>query len=272
MRYENIHNLYIPKVGFGTWAIGGRELPDLALDDSSLAVLRSALEKGYTHFDTAEYYAGGHAEELLGQAVRDLRMNRQELFITSKVSPEHLDYGQVFTCCENSLRRLQMEYLDLYLIHWPRVGMKLEETFRALNALVREGRVRHLGVSNFNLKLLKRSVELSETPLLTDQVSYSLPDREYQHNGVLEYCRQNDILLTAYSPVKRRMIHNKSAVHAEIARERGVSAHQVALAWLMMQERVITIPKASDPQHQLDNLAAADLILSKEEMERLNRI
>ena len=271
MRYETIQNLHIPKVGFGTWTIGGREAPDLSQDGHSLAVLRSALETGYTHFDTAEYYAGGHAEELLGQSIRDLRLERQNLFITSKVSPEHLNYEDVLRCCTNSLRRLNMDYLDLYLIHWPQMGMKLAETFRALNQLVREGRVRHLGVSNFNLKLLQQSASLSETPLLTNQVPYSLPDRQYQQNGVLEYCQKNDILLTAYSPVKPRVVSSKTAVHAEIARERGITAHQVALAWLVMQERVITIPKASSPEHQRENLASADIILNPEEMERLNR-
>ena len=102
--------------------------------------------------------------------------------------------------------RLDMAYLDPYLIHWPEVGMKLSETFRALNQLVREGRVRNSGVSDFNLKQLKQSVALCETPLLTNQVSYCIPDKKYVENGVLDYCQRNDVLLTAYSPVKRRYI------------------------------------------------------------------
>ncbi|NMB89539.1 MAG: aldo/keto reductase [Chloroflexi bacterium] len=268
MRYEMVHGWQIPKVGFGTWTIGGQGAPDPAGDAGSLAALRSALELGYTHFDTAESYAAGHAEELLGRAIRELGAPRQTLLITSKVSPQHLSYDQVLTSCENSLRRLGMEYLDLYLIHWPRMGMQLEETFRALNQLVRSGKVRRLGVSNFSLKLLQQAAALSETPLLTNQVSYSIPDRTYRHNGVLDYCQQHDILLTAYSPVKRRNIKSNPAIQA-IATARGVSRQQVALAWLTTQPRVITIPMSSDPQHQAENLHAADLVLSAAEMEQL---
>jgi diketogulonate reductase-like aldo/keto reductase len=268
MRYENFHGVNIPKIGFGTWTIGGRESADLAGEELSLMALSSALDLGYTHFDTAEYYAAGHAEELLGQAVRASGLERASLFITSKVSEEHLAYTDVLRACEGSLRRLGMEYIDLYLIHWPRRGMKLSETFRALNRLVKEGKVRHLGVSNFNLKLLEESVALSETKLLTDQVPYSLPEREYEKNGVLGYCQGNDILLTAYSPVKRRFISGNNPLKT-LARARGVSPQQLALAWLVRQPGVITIPMSFNPQHQADNLAAAELDLSESELAQL---
>ncbi|MCL4560493.1 MAG: aldo/keto reductase [Chloroflexi bacterium] len=268
MRYEIIGNLHIPKIGFGTWTIGGQERPDPASDERSLLALHSALELGYTHFDTAEWYAAGHAEELLGRAIRENGTPRRELFITSKVSPEHLEYDDVLRCCEASLHRLDMVYLDLYLIHWPSQSMKLDETFRALNRLVREGKVRHLGVSNFNLKLLKQAVAFCETPLLTNQVSYSIPDRTCVDNGVLEYCQQNDILLTAYTPVKRRNIKS-NLVLKSIAQAHGVTREQVALAWLAMQPRVIAIPMSFNSQHQAENLHAADLVLSEDEMGRL---
>ena len=219
----------------------------------------------YTHFDTAEAYAAGHAEELLGQAVRASGLGRETLFVTSKVSPDHLGYADVLRSCANSLRRLGMDHLDLYLIHWPRLGMDLAETFWALNKLVADGMVRHLGVSNFNLKLLKQAVALSETPLLTDQVSYSLPDRTYENNGVLAYCQRNDILLTAYSPVKRRFISGNRYLK-ELAKGHGVTPQQVALAWLVRQPRVITIPMSFNPQHQAENLAAAGLDFSEAEL------
>ncbi len=268
MRYETIGSLQIPKIGFGTWQIGGQRSADPGSDSQSALALRSALELGYTHFDTAEGYASGHAEELLGQAVREMRAPRENLFITTKVSPDHLKFDDVLRCCENSLRRLNMDFLDLYLIHWPRMGMKLEETFRALNQLVQDGKVRHLGVSNFSLKLLQKAAALSETPLLTNQVSYSIPDRTYAKNGVLVFCKQNDILLTAYTPIKHRNIKVNKALHT-IAQVRGVSPQQVALAWLTTQPRVITIPMSLNPQHQAENLHAADLILSPAEMELL---
>lgn len=266
MRYEILPNLQIPKIGFGTWKIGGDRQPDPARDETSLRALHSALELGYTHFDTAEGYAGGHAEELLGLAIRQAGLPREALFITSKVSPDHLHAEDVLRSCSASLQRLGLDYLDLYLIHWPGRGIPLAETFGALNQLVREGRVRHLGVSNFNLRLLRQAVNLSDSPLLTNQVSYSIPDHRCVENGVLAYCQQNDILLTAYTPVKRRMIAGSPALKA-VAAARGLTPPQVALAWLTTQPRVIAIPMSTNPQHQAENLAAADVVLTQEEMD-----
>jgi diketogulonate reductase-like aldo/keto reductase len=269
MKYETIHSLTLPKIGFGTWTIGGESFPNLAIDSASLTALHSALEMGYAHFDTAEYYAGGHAEELLGRAVRETKTKRENVFITSKVSPEHLDYGSVIKSCEDSLRRLGMSYIDLYLIHWPSTGMNLEEAFRALNKLVRDGKVRHLGVSNFKLKLLKQSQSFSETPIITNQVPYSLPNHTYVENGVIEYCQQNDILVTAYSPVKFRSIRVNKAL-GEVAKVHAATPFQIALAWLVSQPRVITIPMSFNPAHIRENFDAADIELSADEVHRLN--
>jgi diketogulonate reductase-like aldo/keto reductase len=271
MKYEIIHGVSVPKIGFGTWRIGGDSYPDPERDPASMEALRTALEVGYTHFDTAEVYAGGHSEELLGRAIRETQTRRESVFIATKVDPGHLQYEQVMKSCQNSLRRLQMEYVDLYLIHWPRIGMKLEDTFRALNKLVKDGRVRHLGVSNFNLKLLKQSQSLSETPLLTNQVPYRLPDRSYVENGVLAYCQENDILLTAYSPVKFRNLPANSTLR-EIADAHSVTPFQIALAWLVAQPRVITIPMSLNPQHIRENFEAADIELTEQEFEVLNSL
>jgi diketogulonate reductase-like aldo/keto reductase len=271
MKFETVHGHSIPKIGFGMWRIGGDSYPDPKLDSVSLDALRTALEVGYTHFDTAEGYAAGHSEELLGRAVRETNTKREDLFITTKVSPEHLQYEQVLRSCENSLRRLNMDTIDLYLIHWPRAGMKLEDTFRALNQLVREGKVRHLGVSNFNLKLLKQAQSLSETPILTDQVPYSLPDKSYVENGVLEYCQQNDILLTAYSPVKFHDLPVNQTLRA-IADAHSATPYQIALAWLGAQPRVITIPKSLNPQHIKDNFESAEIELTKDEFKTLSEL
>lgn len=268
MRHETLQDLQIPKIGFGTWTIGGHDRPDPAHDPVSLDALCSALDLGYTHFDTAENYAAGHAEELLGQAIRESGAARANLMLTSKVEPAHLRFDAVLRSCEASLRRLGIEYLDVYLIHWPHVRMDLAETFRALNQLARAGKVRHLGVSNFNLKLLKQSVALCETPLLTNQVPYCIPGREYANNGVLAYCQQNDILLTAYTPLNHRFTRGNRAFQT-MAHGLGLTPHQLALAWLTNQPRVITIPMSLNPQHQAENLAAADVQLTAEDMSAL---
>lgn len=269
MNYETIGAVTLPKIGFGTWKIGGEMSPNRARDAWSLAALRSALELGYAHFDTAEMYAGGHAEELLGQAIRESALPRETLFIASKVLPSNLQYDRVLHSCEASLRRLGLDFLDLYLIHWPGNGMRLEDTFRALNKLVRDGKVRHLGVSNFDLKLLKQAQLLSETPILTNQAPYSLSDRTYARNGVLEYCRQNDIVITAYSPVDEGNLRITASLEA-IAEAHRATPYQIALAWVVAQPRVIAIPMSANARHQAENLAATDIGLSLAEMEQLN--
>jgi len=268
MKYETVDGCGLPKVGFGTWNIGGGSRANRRRDADSLEALRSALELGYIHFDTAESYAAGHCEELLGQAIREVRTDRGRLFLTSKVSPSHLRYRGVLTSCEGSLRRLGTEYLDLYLIHWPAARMRLEEPFQALNRLVQDGKVRHLGVSNFDLNLLQESQRQSETPILTNQVPYSVHDRSYVKNDVLRYCQENQILLTAYSPLEQGSLRSGKQL-AAVAKAHSVTPPQIALAWLCNQPRVITIPMSRDSVHQRQNLEAADIALSPEEMEQL---
>ncbi len=269
MKHETLPTLTLPKIGFGTWKIGGGSTPNHAVDEKSLAALRYALEIGYTHIDTAEMYASGHSEDLVGQAVRESGKKREDVFITSKVVPSHLRYDDVLNACENSLRHLKMDYIDLYLIHWPQAGAKYEDTFKALNKLVRDGKVKHLGVSNFNLKLLKQAQSLSETPIITNQVPFSLGDRSYIKNGVLEYCQQNDILLTAYSPIEEGNIRSHKTLDV-IAKAHNTTIFQIALAWVVSHPRVITIPMSFNPVHIRENFEAADIELTQEEIQQLN--
>jgi len=270
MKYETIPNLTLPKIGFGTWKIGGSSSPNHSVDAKSLTALRYALEIGYTHIDTAEMYGSGHTEELVGEAVRGSGKKREDIFITSKVLPSHLKYDEVLKACDNSLRRLKMDTIDLYLIHWPQAGMKLEDTFRALNKLVRDGKVKHLGVSNFNLKLLKQSQELSETSIITNQVPYSINDRAYVNNGVLEYCQQNDIIFTAYEPLDKGNLHSNKTLES-IAKAHNATIFQIALAWVISQPRIITIPMSFNSVHIKENFDAANIELTKEEFSALGK-
>jgi diketogulonate reductase-like aldo/keto reductase len=162
-----------------------------------------------------------------------------------------------------------MEYVDLYLIHWPEAGMKLPDTFRALNKLVRDGKVKHLGVSNFSVKLIKESQSLSETPIVTNQVPFSVSDRSYVKNGVLDYCQQNDTLFTAYSPVDEGNLRSNKSLEA-IAKSHNATVFQIALAWVISHPRVITIPMSFNPQHIKENFAAAEIELTQHEIEQLS--
>jgi diketogulonate reductase-like aldo/keto reductase len=270
MRYRNLPDgSQIPVIGLGTWRMGGGTEPDPTEDASVLNAIHAALEMGYTHIDTAEMYAGGHTEELIGQVIRDYE--RQSLFITSKVWHTNLSYPAVLRACENSLRRLDTDYLDLYLIHWPNSAVPLEETFKGLNELVETGKVRNLGVSNFDLDLLEQARQLSAIPLVTDQVPYSVLNRTNAQNGILAYCQQYGMILTAYKPVEKGRVHELAALNA-LAIKVGATPVQIALSWLINQPNVITIPKSLNAAHLRENLAALKLGLGEDELAILDNL
>lgn len=259
----------LPVIGFGTWTIGGRMSPDRSQDDRGLSALRHALKTGYTHFDTAEMYGAGHSEELLGAAIQEY--DRSKLFITTKVQPGNLNYHGVHRSLDASLARLGLDYVDLYLIHWPDGRTPLSETFRALNEAVATGKVRHLGVSNFDLAELKTAQQVSNTPIVTNQVAYSVLDREYVRSGIIPYCQQNKIVITAYSPVKEGRLGHTHPL-PEIAAAHHSTPYQIALAWLVMQPHVITIPMSLNPTHIEENFAAAAIELTPDEMVALGKM
>jgi diketogulonate reductase-like aldo/keto reductase len=269
MKVETLpQSVTVPKIGFGMWKIGGGSTADASQDARSLTALRAALSCGYTHFDTAEMYARGHSEELLAQALKDTGTPRDRVFITTKVTPSNLRYADLRHACERSLRRLQTDYIDLYLIHWPG-SVPLADSFRALNELHAEGKIRHIGVSNFDLKLLKEAQSLSRSPILTNQVPYSLTDRSCVRNGVLAHCQANDILLTAYSPVDEGRLRVTSALES-VAHKHAATPYQIALAWLVRQPRVITIPMSMNPAHIAENFQAADIELEADALRLLD--
>lgn len=256
----------IDAIGLGLWDFGGGANPDYQRDEGDLAAIHNAIAVGYRHFDTAEFYASGHSEELLGRALRDYK--RSDFFITTKVSPSHIRYDDLLAACARSLKRLQTDYIDLYLIHWPSETIPLSESMRALNQLAAEGKIRHVGVSNFELPLLKEAVKLCDTPLAANQVHYNVMHREYVQNGVLAYCQEQGILVTAYSPLLDGTLEN--ATVKSIAQQHNASPAQVALQWLIQQPQVITIPKSSKQLRQQENWDASAVTLSEDEIRQLD--
>jgi len=259
----------IAVLGLGTWRVGGGMSAEHTNDRQEIAGIRAAVELGYTHIDTAEIYGGGHAEELVRLGIQGVARDR--LFITSKVWSANLGYGDTLQALEGSLQRLNTTYLDMYLIHWPNERIPLEETFRALNELVARGKVRHLGVSNFDVAQMEQAMALSSTPLVTNQVHYSLLHREPENNGVLRFCLDNHILLTAYRPLERGEVLAHPVVR-EIAVEHGATPAQVALRWLIDKAGVIAIAKAVSRSHLEDNLASLALQLSEVDVARLDAL
>jgi diketogulonate reductase-like aldo/keto reductase len=270
MKHEILYNGdKLPVIGQGTWRLGGAMTPDYTQDEIALNAIRTAIDLGYTHIDTAEMYGQGHTEELVGEAIRDF--SRGDLFIASKVWKVTMRYQDTMQALERSLKRLGTDYLDLYLIHRPNRDIPLHETFRALNRLVEDGKVRHLGVSNFNLEQLKGAQALADTPLATNQVPYNLHKRTYVVNGVLKYCQEQGILLTAYSPIDRGHLVDDPTVN-EIAEKYNATPAQIALNWLICQPNVIALPMSTNRAHLEENLGALELELSEDDIKLLDTI
>jgi len=255
----------IPALGLGTWGIGGFETPDYSKDEEYVQILEKAIEMGFTHIDTAEYYAAGHTEEIVGKAIK--KFNRSDLFIVSKVWPNHLRERELLSSLENSLRRLQTNYIDLYLIHWPNPDIPLEETFTAMARAVDEGLIKYVGVSNFDRKLLEEAISKSKVPIVCDQVLYNVEERGPEKDGLLNFCQKEGITLTAYSPLNRGILSMRVKNELEkISKKYGATIFQIMLAWLISKNKVVAIPKAGRIEHLRENLKVLDLRLSEEEI------
>ncbi|MCD6550775.1 aldo/keto reductase [Thermotoga sp.] len=261
----------IPALGLGTWGIGGFETPDYSRDEEMVELLKKAINMGYTHIDTAEYYGGGHTEELIGRAIKDFK--REELFIVSKVWPTHLRRDDLLRSLESTLKRLDTDYVDLYLIHWPNPEVPLEETLSAMAEGVRQGLIKYIGVSNFDRKLLGKAVSKSQEPIVCDQVKYNIEDRESEKDGLLRYCQENSITLVAYSPLRRTFLSERvKKVLEDVARKHNATIYQIMLAWLLAKPGVVAIPKAGREEHLRENLEATKITLSEEEMRLLDSL
>ncbi len=255
-----------PVIGLGTWQMGGRYSADHSRDRETVRLIQDALAMGYTHIDTAEMYGAGHAEELVGQALS--RSARDRVFLTTKVWHTNLRRDSVLRSLEGSLHRLQVDCVDLYLIHWPNEAVPLQETFAALNRAVADGQIRRVGVSNFDVKLLQRAQDLCATPIVNNQVRFNLHERSPETSGLLRYCQENHIILTAYCPLKDGVLHNPTV--QAIARKHGASAAQVALRWLTRQPMVAAIPMSTNREHLRQNLETHSLELDADDVRQLN--
>ena len=254
----------MPVLGQGTWEFGGRETRQPDNDDAGqVRALQTGIETGLTLIDTAEYYAEGHAEELVGQAIAGYP--RGKLFLTSKVWKTHLDRDGVLRAAEQSLRRLGTDYLDLYLYHQVSEAVPLPETIGAMNELVVRGLVRNIGVSNFAVPRLQRAMACSTAPIVVNQVHYSLVNREPEL-GLLAFCQEHDVMLQAWRPLRGVAACDLTD---RLCRQYGCSLFQLALAWLMGQCQVTTLTAMRNPMHVPENAAAVDLVMAWRDIELL---
>ncbi len=259
----------LPILGFGTWRLGGSLKPDTSQDREAIQALQTAIQLGYTHIDTAEMYGGGHTEELVGQAIA--AFDRRQLQISTKIWHTNLSYEGVYRSFEASLKRLNTDYVDFYIIHLPSAHAPLEETFRALNQLTAGGRARYLGVSNFSVQQLQQAQGASNTPLVMNQVPCSLYNRKYIKNGMLRYCQEHNILMAAYSPFERGDVLEHPLV-IEMARRYGATPAQIALNWLAQQAGVIVYLMSMNQAHLAENTAALEISLSPEDLHQLDNL
>lgn len=257
----------LPVYGLGTWGLGGTFDADPTGDAASIRAIRTALEHGVTHIDTAEMYGAGHTEEVVGAAIAG--HDRAALCLASKALAHHLDYTGLIAAAQNSLRRLNTPYLDLYMVHHPNDSIPIAETMRALAFLVDTGQVRHIGVSNFSRARLAEAQHHSRYPIVVNQVHYNLAVREPETSGLLPYCRDHDVLLVAWKPLVAAP-GDVPLVRA-LARKYGKSPVQIALNWLIAQENVVLISRTRDAQHLEENLGAVGWRLSAEDVEVLRR-
>ena len=255
----------LPVLGLGTWRMGESRTRRRA----EVGAVRAAMELGYRLFDTAEMYGDGGAEEVVGEAIaatlRAGAVAREALCIVSKVYPHNASRHSTVDACERSLKRLQLDHIDLYLLHW-RGAHPLRDTVEAMRALVAAGKVRHWGVSNFDVDDLQELADAAGPAgqgCASNQVYYSLGERGPEF-ALLPRMRLHQMPLMAYSPIDQGRLARDPAL-ATIAAARGITPAQLALAWVCSQPGVIAIPKAVHPQHLRENWAAADLQLSAAE-------
>ena len=246
-----VQDVTVPKLGFGTWQLTGARCVE---------AVRDALELGYDHIDTARAYGN---EAHVGQALHDSGRNRDEIFITTKLWYDDLRAIDVHDQLEQSLRELRTEYVDLLLIHWPNPRTPLAETLTAMFEARDDGRVRHLGVSNFPSRLLREALE--HAPLLCNQIEYHPLLGQPQ---VLELARQRDLMVTAYSPLAHGEVLREPVIQ-EIAQAHGRTPAQVVLRWLLDQPNVAAIPKAGSREHRAANLEVFEFALSDEQRARI---
>lgn len=252
----------VPVLGQGTWKMG----EDRRRHADEVAALRLGLDLGVTLIDTAEMYAGGGAEEVVAEAIAG---RREEVFLVSKVLPTNASRAGVKRACENSLKRLGTDRIDLYLLHWPG-SVPLAETVEAFEALKTAGKIRHWGVSNFDTEEMQELVGLpSGRNVQTNQVLYNLSRRGPEFD-LAPWSLERGIPLMAYSPVEQGVLARNARLDAAAARHKATAA-QIALAWVMAQKGVIAIPKASRQEHVRQNAAALDIKLTAEDFAELDR-
>jgi diketogulonate reductase-like aldo/keto reductase len=255
----------IPILGMGTWRIGSPRTS--AERVAQIESLKRGLELGMTLIDTAEFYGDGDSERMVGEVIRD---RRDSVFVATKVWPTNLRHDDVLRACERSLKRLGVSYVDLYQVHWPNPRIPIRETMSAMQELVSAGKVRHVGVSNFNVDETREAQEaLGKSELVSNQVEYSLTNRSIE-SGLLQFCQKERITVMAYSPLGQGVLPIDIIPESLLTKYRMTLA-QLVLNWVTFKEGVVAIPKAARKEHMEENAASLRSRLSAEDYESISK-
>lgn len=259
----------MPVYGLGTWMMGGRMEKDTTNDEADIQAIKDAIEVGITHIDSAEKYAAGHAEELVGKAIKGY--DRKSLFLVTKIAEEHLHYNDVLTSFNNSLERLQTEYLDMYMIHGPSLTIPIEETMQAFGELVDKGLVKNIAVSNFTIERFEAAQKATKHRIVANQLHLNLKYREPERKGLLKYCQEHDVMFIAWRPLQKGiLLESGGDLVEQLAKKYHKTPAQIALNWLISQENVVTLSKTTYKEHLLENLGALDWQMDLDDIKRLD--
>jgi 2,5-diketo-D-gluconate reductase B len=255
MQFIEANGARIPQLGLGTWELRG---------DVCAKMVAEALKFGYRHIDTAEMYGN---EESVGEGIRASRVARDRIFVTTKVWFTHLERGPLLRAAKESLSRLKLDYVDLYLIHWPNMSVSLEETIGALNEAKNLGLAKNIGVANFTVDLVRQAAGLSKAKLVNNQIEMH---PYLDQSKVIAECKRQGMSMTAYSPiVKGAAVQDKTLQKLGAAHKK--SAAQVSLRFLV-QQGIIVIPRTSKPERLSENAAIFDFELSNTEMKAIHAL
>ena len=273
----------ITKIGYGTWGVGGFDVPDHSRSmDSWSAALSHFIDKGGRHIDTAPVYAQGFSEQIIGNVLSKLTtVSRKEIFLSSKVAADNLRLSDVFDSACKSIERMGVHYIDLLYIHSPNEEIPLEETLDAFLQLKDKGLIKNIGVSNFNKIQLEQALYLSSNQIFANQLHYNLIVREAEISGIVDFCQANSVKLVAWRPLQPITI-NLSHLNIEPLFKRGIyeildgiaykynaTPAQISIAWLLAQENVHVVVQSLDKNHIEDILSASEINLSAEDYEKL---
>lgn len=247
----------IPQIGLGTWKNKDSE--------QCANSVRTALEVGYRHIDTAQIYQN---EEFVGEGIKQSSVDRSEIFLATKVWNDNLQPEDVQSSTEESLRKLNTDYVDLLYIHWPAGEYDPENTLQAMEKLVRQEKAKYLGLSNFTPELLDEARDILDTPVFAHQIELH---PYLQQNEQQTYCSEADISIVAYSPFRHGKIFDDSALR-EIAQKHDATPAQICLAWAIEQQHVFPIPKASSEEHIKENFEALEIDLTEQDLTRLREL